>query len=140
MAHVVLDSIGAHILGVAYKRIPHLPITYRHTVLTTEYRIRARDKGFSWGVSEYKLGSVRADLYYDREKIAVEVDLGTEGKQRLIEKAKKYSRVRGLNWIVMVTLGDNARLKTFINGVGTDRVKGARFENLDKLLSVIKGA
>ena len=25
-------------------------------------------------------------------------------------------------------------------GIGYDRVKGARFENLDKLLSVIKGA
>lgn len=140
LQHVTLDRAGARTLGLEnWKKLDALPLTFRHTVLAGEFRIQARRHGFPWGTSEHSLGPVVADVYYPRERMAVEIDTGTESHTTLKEKATRYKRIRGLGVLLIVTTGPRERLKTFLDGVDgvAERKAGARFERLPELLAAL---
>jgi hypothetical protein len=118
-----------------WRKIPKLPLTYRHQVLVTEFVIRAKEYGLKGGILEYSLGPVRADLYYPAKDLAVEIDTGTTSHKQLVSKALRYRRVR-VNRVVMVTEGTNDRLKIFLSTLGHG--VGVHFKDLDKLLRTLR--
>lgn len=117
LQHVSLGLAGAKILGVNNRRMKALPLTYRHMVLVTEYRMRARLNGFGWGESETKLGAVQADIWYPEHKLAVEVDTGTETTETLLSKAQRYQSLLGVKWVVFCTTGKGERAKRFLSSL-----------------------
>ena len=132
-AHITLETAGAKVLGAtSWARINQLPISYRHTVLVTEFSIRATRCGICKGLVEYDLGGVRADLYYPDRQTAVEIDTGSESQKCLQAKAEGYRRLQNVRQVVLVTQGTKDRLTAFLTALGGG--VGAEFANLDKLL------
>lgn len=137
LQHVTLSKLGAKVLGVRFQGYTHLPANYRHTILANEFRIAAREYGWSWGVTEHNLGPVRADIYYPERNTAVEIDMGTEGLAALKAKTKRYNRAN-IQEIIMITGGKKERLQVFLEPLHVPKKAGTQVENIHSLLKRLR--
>lgn len=136
LQHVTLSRLGSKVLGVRYRHFDRLPANHKHTTLVTDFRIMAREFGWSWGITEYNLGVVRADIFYPERKTAVEIDLGTEGVKALKAKAVRYRRA-DIQEIVMITNGSKERLSLFLSELPFPKKAGTQVDNIQALLKRI---
>lgn len=137
--HVVLDRAGAKILDLGkFYKIRSLPANYTHTLLTTDYIIAARRKGFINPVREYKNGPIRSDIFYPRESIAVEIDTGTESYTTLKDKADRYNRLFNIKAVLFITAGNRKRIKIFTDEIAPHlSTGGTSFDRLENFLEKI---
>ena len=137
--HIVLDYAGARALELEnFYKINDLPLTYYHTTLVAEFRLQAKLLGFSWGLTEEDLGPVKADIYYKRQGLAVEVDTGTETRETLKSKAQRYNRLQGTS-LIFVTDGARDRIDYILDRVHIPKA-GGHFKNLKNFIKEIKRA
>lgn len=139
LQHIVLDRAGAKALGLShFRRITTLPVSYRHTVYVSSFLASAYSNGWGWGKTEYRLGRLIADIYYPALKVAVEIDTGTQSRQVLLDKARKYNQTPDLSVIVFVS-AVKERAGWFLGNLSlhTNNV-GATFENFEKVFPVVR--
>lgn len=138
--HVVLDSAGAKILDLeSYTFIRKLPVYYRHTIAITELRLKFKSLGFSQ--REKREGPLQIDLFYPAQKLAVEVDMGTESKKALNRKLLQYTRLTTINWLLFVTFGSRQRLEKivdFLRGKTVFRIVGVTWMDINDAWEFIR--
>lgn len=148
--HLILDYAGAKILGIddkKFHKMERLPQTYRHYVYTTDFMIMAWENGFGWGVrtdfgdssrsANFNImNTVIPDVWYDTLKIAIEIDLGTEGWKFIRQKGQKYGRVNGIDRIVFVTAGSIDRCDEFFKCLpGFVKKAGSKIDEMTGLVT-----
>lgn len=137
--HLVLDYGGVKVLDIEnFKKTRRLPIDFKHKILQTEFRIRAKEKGFSWGKREEKIGPIRADLYYPNFNMAVEIDRGTETKKTLKKKIKKYNRLINRDITVIFVTSGNEKRGDFFSDKLIVKNASSHFRDLEDLLNKMK--
>lgn len=133
---ITLDRAGAKILDIDnFRKVRELPNSYKHHLLIGDFRIAAKQAGFSWGKKEEKVGPKRIDIYYPKHKLAVEIDRGTETRSTLDRQAKKYNRLYGKGiTCVFITKGTEDRKDYFLDQLTIPNA-GATFDDLDEMLN-----
>ena len=103
-AHIVLNRAGYRELGVdKYYRYKELPISYNHYILVNDFCMYAYRKGWRWGKLEFELNTCITDIWYPSKKIAVEIDTGSESRNLLDKKVKKYNSLNNLRLIIFIS-------------------------------------
>ncbi len=140
--HLLLDRAGAMAINISpFYKLNTPPLRWKHHVLVAEFDIMAHSRGFGWGKLEHKIASQQADLYYPSYRMAVEIDTGSESHKTLLDKIKGYNRTTDLKYLLFITDGGENRIKLWKENVRKGiKFAGCKFEDVDKLLDMIKNS
>lgn len=141
--HLVLDYAGARAIGMSdFDKVTKLPLTYKHTVATTDIRVVSSRHGFGPGSTNYNLGPVIADIYYPSYYMALEVDMNTETRETLRSKFQRYSTLTSLKWLVFITTGPQSRIDYVIGlargNRSSFRTIGVNMGDIREVFKVVK--